>query len=134
MTKNEFMPAFNHVLFVRMNAIYGIGYTKGFQIIMPTNEMYQVFHDTLDYVRERYASVDTKNMEDAKDFIKFIIDYAEDYIDLLNVHHHECKDDKVKYKNILDTIIDVSKEIRAISPEEASELRRYYDAKENLYG
>ena len=83
MTKDQFMHAFNHVLFIRMNSIYGV--EKPCTIPM-SNDYYKVCHDTLEFVRRQYMLEETKSIDNANEFARYMINYTLEmlsHIDLL---------------------------------------------------
>ena len=122
MTKDQFMHAFNHELFIRMNSIYGVG--KPCTIPM-SNDYYKVCHDTLEFVRRQYMLEETKSIDNANEFARYMINYMLEMLSHIDLLYDEL--DRIKYNNILNTITNISMELGVIADKEVKELRDKYE-------
>ena len=121
-TKDQFMHAFNHELFIRMNSIYGVG--KPCTIPM-SNDYYKVCHDTLEFVRRQYMLEETKSIDNANEFVWYMINYTLEMLSHIDLLYDEL--DRIKYNNILNTITNISMELGVIADKEVKELRYRYE-------
>ena len=122
MTKDQFMHAFNHVLFIRMNSIYGV--EKPCTIPM-SNDYYKVCHDTLEFVRRQYMLEETKGIDNANEFVWYMMNYTLEMLSHIDLLYDEL--DRIKYNNILNTITNISMELGVITDKEVKELRDKYE-------
>ena len=122
MTKDQFMYAFNHELFIRMNSIYGV--EKPCTIPM-SNDYYKVCHDTLEFVRRQYMLEETKSIDNANEFIWYMMNYTLEMLSHIDLLYDEL--DRIKYNNILNTITNISMELGVIIDKEVKELRDKYE-------
>ena len=122
MTKDQFMHAFNHELFIRMNSIYGVG--KPCTIPM-SNDYYKVCHDTLEFVRRQYMLEETKSIDNANEFVWYMMNYTLEMLSHIDLLYDEL--DRIKYNNILNTITNISMELGIITDKEVKELRDKYE-------
>ena len=122
MTKDQFMHAFNHELFIRMNSIYGV---KKPRTIPISNDYYKVCHDTLEFVRRQYMLEEIKNIDNANEFVWYMINYILEMLSHIDLLYDEL--DRIKYNNILNTIANISMELGVITGKEVKELRDKYE-------